>query len=417
MPLLTRALTVAMQKAVSINLDPKVLPFNMGVMTTAGVKVAPAQSPQAAAIFAATTLISDTVGALPSRFQLRGDRERIEQRPESVRALWDEPNPDQSLAAFWQTAALSMLLWGEYLGDPVYNKRGDLIQIWPVNPDAIMDVERHASGAIEWHIETDEGIVTRTNHPGQRPQLWHVPWRVMPGQIRGMSPIEYQAELVGQSLSAQQHSARFLGTGVHLTGVIEAPDISTEKQAKDLSDSFHLMHSGPKGSGKVGILTGKSKFVQLTVPPVDLQFVEQQQYSDRKMASVYRVPPHMIGDTEPSTSWGTGLEEQTKGFAVYTIVPFVSLIERAVRKSFLSGTNLQMHFELNGLLRGNPKDRASYYKTLWDMGWLNADEGRELEDMRPIGGEHGSRYYIQGAIRGTDEPSAYGDDDEPGEDE
>jgi phage portal protein BeeE len=33
-----------------------------------------------------------------------------------------------------------------------------------------------------------------------------------------------------------------------------------------------------------------------------------------EIAMYFGVPPHMLGDTEKSTSWGTGIEQQTQGF-------------------------------------------------------------------------------------------------------
>jgi phage portal protein BeeE len=33
----------------------------------------------------------------------------------------------------------------------------------------------------------------------------------------------------------------------------------------------------------------------------------------------FGVPPHMIGGTEKSTSWGTGIEQQSNGFVAFPL--------------------------------------------------------------------------------------------------
>ena len=372
--------------------------LTQGIATVAGVNITPETAMRAAAVYASVTLITDTASSLPVGFLLREDQSRTPQFPESVRAFWGRPNPDQTRPAFYSTMLLSMLLWGELFAFPRRNQRGDVIECWPLDPNRITEIERIEEGSkdnpqlgLKFRVE-DFGWVE--NRPGKPVEMLHIPINTLPGRIRGISPIKQQMELIGMTLSAEEHAARFLGDGVHMSGVIEAKNITNVADAKELQESFNLAHAGPKNAGRVGVLTGDAVFKSLTIPPNELQFIEQMKYSDRKIASIYRVPPHMVGDVEKSTSWGTGIEEQTKGFVQYTLTPLLTKIEKAIEAAFLDGTKLRMRFNVNGLLRGAPADRMNIYRTMHAVGAMNADQMRELEDWAPLPDGLGQRYFI-----------------------
>lgn len=369
------------------------------VSTVAGVRLGPSTAMTASAVYAATSLIAETIASLPYRFLERGDVGRVQQFPEQVRPLWERPNPYQTRVGFIETVVLSMLLWGNAY---IYLRRDNgnrVIELWPLDPDRITDVEKVEDAqkrlgvrfrVSEW--PDDDGWVT--NRPGKPPEMLHIPLITAPGRIKGLSPIEQQAELIGISLSSQEHAARFLGDGVHMTGVLESPDALNVTQAQELYDNFSRIHAGPKKAGRVGVLTAGAAFKPLGIPPAELQFLEQMKYTDAKINGIYRAPPHLVGDVERSTSWGTGIEEQGTNYVQYRILPIARKIEESVEMTLLPGTQYQMRFVVNGLLRGNVKDRAEFYRTLWNLGALNDDEIRAFEDLAPLPEGQGETYYV-----------------------
>jgi phage portal protein BeeE len=49
------------------------------------------------------------------------------------------------------------------------------------------------------------------------------------------------------------------------------------------------------------------------------QFIATRKYQRSAIASIFNVPPHMIGIVDRSTSWGTGIEQQELGFTRNTV--------------------------------------------------------------------------------------------------
>jgi len=359
-----------------------------GKPTAAGIRVSPSHSMTASSVFSATSLRADTVASLPMRFIRRDDKTRKPELPDVARVLWSgRPNPQQTTGSFIASVILSKLLWGNAYIYPRRSNGGDVAELWPLDPDRVEVEPLGDQGALRFKVQDFKEI---DNVPGKPFGIIHVPHLTLPGRYKGLSPIEAQAELVGMSLSSQEHAARFLGEGVHMTGVIEAPQGTKAADAQEMAKGFAQRHAGPKKTGAVGVLVG-GVFKPLTIPPNELQFLEQMKYSDAKIASgIYRVPPHMIGDTEKSTSWGTGIEQQSLGFVAYTLQDWLTAWEETIGRDLISEDDIYAKFNPAGLLRGDINSRYAAYSTARQWGWLSINDIRELEDLNPI--ENGDDY-------------------------
>ena len=93
----------------------------------------------------------------------------------------------------------------------------------------------------------------------------------------------------------------------------------------------------------------------------------------------------MMADTERSTSWGTGIEQQTISFIVYTLRPWLTRFEQRISK-MLKPSNVYASYAVEGLLRGDSAQRAAFYTSLWNLGVLSTDDIRALENWGPVEG-------------------------------
>ena len=105
------------------------------------------------------------------------------------------------------------------------------------------------------------------------------------------------------------------------------------------------------------------------------------------------MPPHKIGHLERSTN--NNIEHQAIEFVVDTLVPWIVRYEQRLNEALLSEAGRRTHyigFELKGLMRGDSKTRAAFYKALWQMGALSQNDIRRAEDMDEIPG--GDVFYV-----------------------
>ena len=138
------------------------------------------------------------------------------------------------------------------------------------------------------------------------------------------------------------------------------------------------------------VLDNGLKWNQITVNPEESQFIETRRLQGAQIAGLYRVPPHMVSDTDRGTSWGTGIEEQGIGFVVYTLGPWISRFESAISSLLPRGQYVK--FNMNQLLRGRQKDRFASYAIGRQWGWLSVNDIRQLEDLPPV---EGGDTYLQ----------------------
>jgi hypothetical protein len=118
----------------------------------------------------------------------------------------------------------------------------------------------------------------------------------------------------------------------------------------------------------------------------DAQFLETRRFTVTDVARWFGVPPHMIGDLEKSTSWGTGIEEQTMGFLTYALLPWLVLFEQAFQSAFLTEPDLYVKINPAGLLRANAQVRFGVYEIGIRNGIYSPNDCREMEEMNPRDG-------------------------------
>ena len=143
---------------------------------------------------------------------------------------------------------------------------------------------------------------------------------------------------------------------------------------------------------KVAILDSGAKFQSLTMPNDDAEMLATRQFQVPEIGRFFGVPPFLLSDTERSTSWGTGLEQQSLGWVTYDLHPtWLAPTEQRITKELIPNTTYAK-YKVEGLLRGDSGARAAFYTALRGIGVLNADEIRELEDRPPIPGGKGKTY-------------------------
>ena len=77
-------------------------------------------------------------------------------------------------------------------------------------------------------------------------------------------------------------------------------------------------------------------------------------------------------------------------------MPYLTRIEMELNLKLVKTNEIGKKFakfNVSGLLRGNVKDRADYYKTAIVNGWMSINEVRALENMNTI--DDGDKHFMQ----------------------
>ena len=179
--------------------------------------------------------------------------------------------------------------------------------------------------------------------------------------------------------------------------------------------SHHARSVAPTACGagnarKPVVLTGGTTWKQLTVNPVDAQFLETRMFQIEEVARWYRVPPHEIQriSNNASQGGGNGIEAQSLNLAQRTLLPWTVRIEQSDSELLARGQYLKLN--LNAFVRADIKTRHEVYQIRRNIGMSNADELRALEDENPIDDGDGEGYWqpLNMGIVGEIEPATPG---------
>lgn len=99
---------------------------------------------------------------------------------------------------------------------------------------------------------------------------------------------------------------------------------------------------------------------------------------------MYGIPPHLVGDVEKSTSWGTGIEQQNIGFVSYTISNYTNRIEQRITRELVATRGQYAHFNLDRLMRGSTQERYQALFVAAGGPWMTRNEARVMENRKPI---------------------------------
>jgi HK97 family phage portal protein len=218
----------------------------------------------------------------------------------------------------------------------------------------------------------------------------------LPGALTGMSVIEHARQSVEVGLNAETFGSMFFENGVVPSGVLEIPQLPADA-SKDvverLRETFAERYAGTGNARKPVVLTGGTKWNQITVNPSDAQFLETRQFQIEEVARWFRVPPHEIQHitNNASQGGGRGLETQSLMLAQRTLLPWTVRLEQADSALLPRGEYLRLN--LNGFVRADIKTRHEVYQIRRNIGMSNADELRALEDENPIGSAAGTTYW------------------------
>ena len=367
-------------------------PSLAGTSTATGVDVSPERSLQIGAVYSCVRLLSEAVASLPvSMFRRRsGTRIPVEAHP-VLSLVKDQPNPDIDAGELWRSVMGWMLLRGNGYVYVQRNGAGKPIALWPIAPTSI-EVKRTKAGRLAYTVTLDDAEYAPLEQGETVIAANMMHFRAFGLGAQGLSPVGLARQSVGISFAAQQYMGKFFANDASPGGVVQVEGQLTDAQYERLQAQWKSLHEGYDNAHRLALLEGGATWEKTTLAPGDAQFIETQKFTRGEIASLYGVPPHMIGDTEKSTSWGSGIAEQGIGFVTYSLRPWLTRLERVARGKLLDQPDLRLRWSPDGLMQGDMKARYDAYSVGKQWGWLSTNDIRRREDEAPV---EGGDTYLQ----------------------
>jgi HK97 family phage portal protein len=328
------------------------------------------------AVWRAVNLIAGTAATLPLKTYRNGTKER------AVVRLLENPHPDMPPNELWELSYAHRLLWGNSYFRKVRNAAGNLVWLLPIDPGAVK------VGRTKRDPDMMSGKVYEVAAEGGQKVAWtdyevlHIPGFGYDG-VCGVSPIRLARQSIGLALAAEKTGAKLFGSGNMMSGILQTEQRLDNEQADRIKSRWRQSVQGLANSHDIAVIGSGAKFQPVTMPNSDAQFLESRRFQVSEIARWFGIPPHMLFDVEKTTSWGTGIEQQSIGFVVFTLRQWLVRTEQRVTRE-ATPPGVYAEYAVEGLLRGDSAARAAFYKTMREIGAFNVDQVLALENLPPL---------------------------------
>ena len=357
-----------------------------GYQTASGLRVSPESAMRVATVYACVRVIAETIASLPLiiyRTLPDGGKERAETHP-LYPLLHDKPNIWQTSYEFWELMTAHLELRGNAFARIVPGASGAVDQLVPLHPDRV-SVYRLPNGKLRYQVRYFYNAAVESY---AQDEIFHLRGLSSDGLV-GMSTIGVGAETIGVGLAAQEFAARFFENDATPSGVAIHPKGMTDAAHARIKSSWREAHSGIN-QHSMAILEEGMTYQNIGVSNKDSQLLEARQFSRGDIASLFRVPPHKIGDLTRATF--SNIEQQSIEFATDCIRPRLVRMERRIGNDLMAplelgdGNEYFCEFLMDALMRGDQKSRYEAYSVGINCGFLTRNEARGMENFNPIDG-------------------------------
>jgi HK97 family phage portal protein len=353
----------------------------VGARTAAGARVTSVSAMRLSAVYSCVRVLAETFAVLPFvlyRKKSGGGRQIITDHW-LYRLIARAPNNWQTPFEWREMMMGHLALRGNAFNQMISNGAGEITQLIPLHPDRVR-MELLDSGNFRYLIAQRDGSTVTLS----RGEVWHLRGLSSDGFI-GLNPIEVAAEVFGLGIAAQSYGARFFANDAKPGGWLEMAGKFADGAAREAFKAEWANAQSGANRGRTAMLEPGMKYHELTLNNSDAQFLESRKFSRSEIASIFRVPPHKIGDLEKATF--SNIEQQSLEFVNDTMTPWAERWESSLQTHLLfEDENLEVEFDFKNLLRGDSAARGKYYNTGVMTGWLTRNEVRLQEGMDPLDG-------------------------------
>lgn len=326
-------------------------------------------------VFAATRLIADSVASLPLQaYRQAGDV----RAPIAAPSLLRDPSQFGTVYDWVHRAIVSLALRGNAYGlVTVVDSNGAPSQIEWLNPDEVSLTHDDIAYVPNWYWR---------GRPLDPNLLVHIPGYTLPGRVLGLSPIGAYKTTIETGISAARFGRDWFVNGSTPAAVLETSDEITEDQAKTIKARFKR---AAKGREPVALGLGVS-YKPISVPAEESQFLATARMTATQVASIYGVPPELIGGETGKSMTYHNVEQQQILLVSHALRSYLVKFETAI--SAVLPRPQSVRFNVDALLRADTATRYQAHHLALTDGWMNKDEVRAVEEMPPLPNGEGQGY-------------------------
>lgn len=295
--------------------------------SSSGVYVTDTIALQISAVFRCIRIIAETCSSLPLCAYRRVNTYDREPLPYDhwLTRLIREPNETMAGDEWAESMYAQMAGWGNAYSQIVPNSEGRTIELWPYKVDR-MEVQRQEDLTLQYKYPDVYGVPKVLSNR----RVLHLRAFSVDG-VMGLSPLGLARESLGLAHAAERYAGSFFASGGRPSGVMTSDKLLTDKQREQIRKEYGGMADGGDGK-RFWLLEAALKYQAITVSPEDMQMLQTRAFEVSEIARFFGVPLFLLMETEKSTSWGSGIEQQNLAFLTYTLRPYLQRMENTFNR-------------------------------------------------------------------------------------
>lgn len=346
--------------------------------TQAGVYVTPDRALMNDTVWACHKYVTESCAQLPARIIRKlpnGKQETVLNHPVNKVLNW-RVNPNMSPFQFRETMVGWAIIHGNGIAEIERNGFGSVVNLWPIEPHRVSFLRDAETSELIYKISQGVGLESIELRSSD---VFHL--RGFGNSDVGLSVIEYAAQTIGWARATELFGASFFGNGMNFGGTIVSDEKLDKDSANRIREELNETFGGPQRSNKWFIGDQGLKVTRTSATQDEAQFIETMQHQVEAICRFFAVPVHKVGHLIRMTF--NNVEQLSIDAVGQCIVPWALRLEQeATYKLFGSNrNNLEIVFDVKGLLRGDFKSRQEGLQILRRNGIINSADWARLEDM------------------------------------
>lgn len=227
-------------------------------------------------------------------------------------------------------------------------------------------------GKVQWRVNGQEVNLARFLHVRVNP---------VPGRVQGLSPIEFHATTVGQSITSTRFGVQWFQDGAHPTGLLSNSETElNELQAHTAKQRFLAAIRG----GREPLVYGKGwKFEPLSLTAEESQFLETQGFSSAECCRIFGPGfAEILGYETGGSMTYANIESRSAHLLVYSMNKWLRRLERLLSSMLPSPQYVKINRD--GILQSTTLERYKAHALALDKRWKVVNEVREVEELAPV---------------------------------
>lgn len=346
------------------------------------------------AVYACVTLIAGDIAKLRLKLLRRQgnfwpELTEGDQSP-YLRVLY-RPNRYQTRYQFVEAWMLSKLIWGNTYALKERDARGVVVALYVLNPQSVTPLVA-PDGEIFYQLGADRlaGLQETPRIAVPMNEIIHDRGPCLFHPLIGIPPLYAAGMSSTQGRRIQTNSSQFFQNMSRPSGQLTAPGSISDATAQRLKESFEANFSGVN-VGRLLVAGDGLKFEPFTMPPEQAQLIEQLKYTVEDAARPFHVPLYKIGaGAVPALGSVAALNQE---YYQQALQPHMEQMEGLLDVGLELPSDLDVKFDVDGLLRLDPKSRMEAFQLGVGAGVLKPNEARASEGRAPV--EGGDTCYLQ----------------------